>query len=375
MINSINIGALIAIATLFIQCSSPKTEPTKAEQVTPVRQVKEANEKLPQYQSIRANPETEGLTIRLTGRLYPLEKLQLVSEVQGKALRRKKMINEGVRFRKGENMLQVEDQQFRYNLQAQKGQFHSNLVRIMSQIKLDYPQAYPAWDTYLSRFEPEKPIAALPEVSNDQLRFFLSANGIYASFFNIKSTEELSPKYTLKAPFTGVVTQGSVASGSVVSPGVPLATYSRTDVYEYKTTVSTSDLKHLTVGQKVTLVHTNTQEQWTGTINRYGGSIDPTSQAVAVFIRVSGKNLREGLFLEAELKGEHFSNVVELPIHAINRSNQVHVIEDQMVSLQDVEPLQYRANKVWVSGLEQGQVVVVENITEPIIGKRVTPTF
>lgn len=369
MIRIVQVSLALAISLLSLQCSNQEP-PTEKESSPRAIQVNAAPAALPTYQCITAQPTDQSMEIRLTGRVQALEKLQLVAEVPGKALASKKLLNEGVSYRKGETMVRIEDQQYRYNLQAQKSQFQTALVRIMSQIKLDYPDAHPAWDSYLRNFEADASLAALPEVNNEQLRYFLSANGVYANFYNIKSTEELGPKYKISAPFTGVVVSGSVAPGTVIGAGKPLATYSRTDVFELKTTISTADLKYLKVGQNIPFVHTNTDERWTGTIHRFGGTIDPTSQAVPVFVRLSGKNLRKGLFLEGELGGNSLERVVELPVHALNRANQVHVISDQVVSLQDVQPVQYQDKSVWVHGLEKGQLVIVEPISDPIVGTK-----
>ncbi|MEM1216766.1 MAG: HlyD family secretion protein, partial [Bacteroidota bacterium] len=264
----------------------------------------------------------------------------------------------------------VDDQQYHLGLRAQRSQFHAALVRIMSQIKLDYPTAHTAWDEYLRSFKAEELLPELPVVNNDQLRFFLSANNVYATYYNIKSAEEMLPKYRIKAPFSGVVTQGNVSAGSVVAPGTPLAQFSRTDVYELKAAISSAQVDLLKAGQKIQLRHGGTDQEWTGTVNRIGQTIDPATQAVPVFIRLSGRGLRAGLFLEATLATNSFDDVVALPNAAINRNNQVHLIQDGTVRLQDIEPIHYADNKVWVKGLKNGQVVITESTIDPIVGTK-----
>lgn len=359
---------LLGLTFFFWQCSEPETadetvDPSPAavavSQQAPIKQ---------SFQTLAAQPESQARQISITGRIQALEKLQLVAEVPGKALASTKRLNEGTRYKKGELMLSIEDTQFQLNLKAQKSQFHAALVRIMSQIQLDYPQAHPAWDEYLRLFDENQPIPALPAVEDDQLRFFLSANNVLATYYNIKSTEERLPKYKLKAPFTGIVTQGSVVAGAVINPGIPLAQYSRTDVYELKASISSTDVGKLSAGQKLQLRHTNTGENWQGTVHRFGGTIDPATQAIPVFIRVSGKGLREGMFLETSLTADAYEGVVVLPINALSRDNQVHYIDDNTVKLKDVTPVLYSKKEVWVQGLEAGEQVIIEQILGPIVG-------
>jgi hypothetical protein len=358
------------IALISWNCSSEEPNPSTTVEAKAI-QVKQ--EKLPDFQTIIAQPATQQTSLNVTGRVQALEKLQIVAEVQGKALTTKKLLNEGIRYRKGETMIKVDDQQYRLNLQAQKSQFQSALVRIMSAIKLDYPEAHPAWDQYLKNFDATQSLPNLPTVNNEQLNYFLSANNVFSTYYSIKSAEKMLPKYTISAPFTGVITQGNLSAGAIVSPGVPLASYSRTDVYELKAAISSAQIQRFKVGQKIQLTHNNTKERFTGTINRIGASIDPSTQAVPVFIRLSGASLKEGMFLEADVDLDVQENIVVLPLKALNRSNQVHIIEDSVVILKEVTPVSYQGSNVWITGLEGGEQVIIEEIIEPIVGSKAVP--
>lgn len=363
------LASLVLVFTAW-QCgtSTAADTPTKPNATLTVNPP--VTQRLASYQTVTATPRTEATSISISGRTQPLEALQLVAEVAGRTQSTNKLLNEGVTYQRGETMILVDDNQYRLGLQAQRSQFHAALVRIMSQIQLDYPAAHPVWDAYLRTFNEEELLAELPNVEDEQLRFFLSANNVYATYYNIKSAEEMLPKYRITAPFSGVVTQGSVSAGTVVAPGTPLAQFSRTDVYELKASVSSAQIDLLKAGQKITLRHRNTDQNWQGTVHRIGQTIDATTQAVPVFIRLSGRGLRAGMFLEAALSTNSFTGVVALPVAALNRNNQVHVISDSTVILQDVEPVHYADNQVWVQGLRTGQVIITEVPIDPIVGTK-----
>lgn len=370
MIKPLHLTIVFLVTLLSWQCSSDENTATTAQEGPKGVQVNQAPPRLKQFPTITAQPVDQARKLSITGRTQPLEVLQIVAEVQGKALKTPKLLNEGIRYKKGETMVNIEDDQFQLDLKAQKSQFLASLVRIMSQIQLDYPAAHPAWDQYLRDFDEHALLPDLPEVTDDQLRYFLSANNVFASFYSIKSAEERLPKYQVKAPFTGIVTQGNVSAGAVINPGVPLATYSRTDVYELKAAISSKDANRFKIGQKITLTHNNTGKRWTGTVNRFGGAMDQGTQSVPVFIRVSGSGLREGMFLEANLETDAYEQVVALPLVALNRNNQVHLIQDSTVQLQDVVPVHYEQNEVWVKGLQGGEQIIIEEIIHPIVGTK-----
>ena len=350
---------------LFVGCgeapssedSQPSIEPIAVEAST-----------VKQFRTLTVTPESLIQKVAVTGRLQPLERIEVISEVQGRTLPMNKLLNEGVHYQKGEVLLRIDSRQYGLSLTSQKSQFMASLVRIMSQIKLDYPEEHPAWDDYLQNFDEHKSLPDLPTVSSEQLKYLLSANNIFATFYSIKSSEALYSKYTLRAPFTGIITQGQVSQGTLVNPGVPLATLSRSDVFELKAALSSAFIDLFQVGQKIQLTHSNTGESWEGTVSRLGGSLESSSQSIPVFIRLSGKNLRAGMFLEAELAATNFEAVVALPLDALTRNNQVHIIRDSTVVLQSVSPVNYESEQVWVKGLKPGESVIIEEILQPIVG-------
>lgn len=363
------LGSLL-IMLLCWQCSSSAAAESAEEPNDPTVPAVSAAPRINSYNTLTASPSTEATNLLISGRTQAVEATQIVAEVNGKIKTTKKLLNEGVTYRRGETMVRIDDEQYQLNLRAQRSQFHAALVRILPQIQLDYAAHHPAWDSYLRTFDEQTLLPDLPEVTDDQLRFFLSANNVYASYYSIKSAEEMLPKYQITAPFSGVVTQGSLGGGTVVAPGAPLAQYSRTDLYELKAAVSSSQIDLLKTGQKLNLQHRNTNDTWVGTVHRIGKTIDPGTQAIPVFIRVSGKGLRAGMFLEASLQSDSFADVVALPSAALNRNNQVHLIVDSTVRLQDVEPVHYADNEAWVTGLQAGQVVITDATIEPIVGTK-----
>lgn len=367
-VKKLHYGFLLSLSFLLIHCGSESSNEKRAPATKdPVNQ---PNTPTTSFKTIEVKPSSFERSINITGRIKPLETIQISAEVQGKALSTGKLLDEAVRYRKGELLVKIDDAQFSLNLQSQKSQFQAALVRIMPQIKLDYADSHKAWDEYLRKFDPSAVLAPLPEVKNEQLQFFLSANNIFSSYYSIKSAEETLLKYEIKAPFTGIITQGNVTPGTIINPNVPLATFSRTDLFEVKAAVSSTYIANLKQGQKLELTHRNTGEVYKGTIHRIGGAIDPSTQSVPVFIRVSGKHLREGMFLESSLDANTYDDIVALPLAALNRSNQVHVIQDSLVSLKDVKPLIYEQDQVWVEGLNEGEQVITEEIIEPIVGTR-----
>ncbi|MEO1262986.1 MAG: HlyD family efflux transporter periplasmic adaptor subunit [Bacteroidota bacterium] len=363
---------LLAVPILFFQCSSeqPDTAKTKPEAIQVNLPRNEKASKLPRFKTLKVSPDLLTPGIDLTGRVQPLEALTIVSEIAGKTRSSTHLFNEGETFSKGALMVNIDDEQARLDLQARRSQFKSALVRIMSTIKLDYPASFQAWDQYLLDFDSEKPLQDLPAVNDRQLDNLLSAKNIFSTFYQIKGGEEQLRKYQIYAPFNGVLTESNFSPGAVITPGVPLGKFSRTDLYEFKTSIAAADVNKVKLGTKLKVRSNASGQSWTGTIHRTGLSIDPATQNVPVFIRVSGKGLRSGLFLETTLEGTSLPGATRLPNHALTRTNEVHVIQDNVVKLKPIEVVSYQGKEVIVKGLSAGDQVIIEELDGPIAGKK-----
>lgn len=320
------------------------------------------------FSTMQVEPGTVQSQVNLTGRVVPLQKIDVVAQVQGIAENRRKPFEEGITFQRGEVLISLEDDEFRSNLAAQKSQFLASLVRIMSDIKIDYPSEFEAWNQYLKNLDINQSLAALPEANNEQLRYFLAANNIFNLYHTIKSQEETLEKYTIRAPFTGAVTQANLDGGGLVSPGVRLGEFIRTDEYEVQAAVSLEDVDLVEPGQTVELSARSTSGSWEGTVNRIGKRVDPSTQSVAVYLRVKGDDLKEGMYLEGNIASRSYENAVEIPKEVLTRQNQVYIIEDSTVKLKDVDPLEFHENTAIVRGLAANDQLITDAGNSPIQG-------
>jgi len=242
----------------------------------------------------------------------------------------------------------------------------------MSDLKIDYPTEFTNWENYLKDLDELKALPKLPEVNSDQLRYFLSSNGIYVQYYEIQSSEESLKKYNIYAPFEGAVTSVSFEVGDLISPNKPLGSLSRTDVYEIVSTIPLSQTHHLKAGKTITMKSAVLQQSWKARVDRIGTTVDESTQSIKVYLKVSGKGIKEGMYLEGSLETETLQQVTELPKEVLSRENQVYTVQDGVVQSKKVTPLVYMNESVWVQGLLAGDVVITEQVVEPIEGIKIT---
>ncbi len=135
-------------------------------------------------------------------------KIELYSEVQGVLEISGKEFKPGTSFYKGETILKINSDEFFANLQAQKSNLFNALTAIMPDIRIDFPNEYNKWQSYLQKFDIHKTLEKLPEFSSEKEKFFISGRNILTNYYNVKNSEVKRLVNTeLELHFPGILTE------------------------------------------------------------------------------------------------------------------------------------------------------------------------
>jgi membrane fusion protein (multidrug efflux system) len=288
-----------------------------------------------------------------SGRLIAKNRIEIFSEVQGVMQQTQKEFKPGAMYSQGQTIVSIRNDDFYANLQSQKSNLQNLITSILPDLRLDYPDAYQKWDDYLRTFDMDKPTAKLPEPSSDKEKFFITGRNIYTTYYSTKNMEIVLNKYNLRAPYDGVLTDALVTPGSLVRPGQKLGEYIDPSVYEMEVSVNKSILNALKVGQKVVAQDPeNSALKWKGKIVRINGRVDRTTQTVMIYIELKGKDLREGMYLEAIINGQPIDDSFEISRSLIVDQSKVYIVTDGILSLVHVTPVFYNEKTVIVKDLK-----------------------
>ena len=181
---------------------------------------------------IEASPSSITSEIFFTGRIIPKDKLELFTEVTGTLKEGKKPFKTGTSFKKGETLIKVDDREQKQAILNQKSQFQSLLAQILADINIDYPKEYEAWSSYLSDIDINVDLEPLPTSENRSFNLFITGRGVNSSYFAIKQSEVRLSKYTLTAPYDGVLTESSIDPGTLVRINQRIGEFTKTSTYE-----------------------------------------------------------------------------------------------------------------------------------------------
>ncbi len=307
---------------------------------------------------------TVPIVVPANGNLAAKNRVELFSEVQGVFRKGSQLFKTGEKYRKGETIIRIDAAEYAASVQSAKSNLYNQLTSIMPDLRLDYPEFFPKWQTYLDGFDMAKVTPPLPEMNSEKEKFFISGRGILTSFYNVKNLEQRLSKYRIVAPFSGVLTETLVTEGTLVRSGQKLGEFINTDVYELEVAVSKTFSDLLKVGENVELTTLDKSKKYTGKVSRINGRVDQASQTIKAFIEVRNSELREGMYLEANLDAKQEIDAIEVDRNLLLEGDQIFIVRDTILDLIDVNPVYFSDKKVILKDVPNGTVIM----SKPLLG-------
>lgn len=356
-------GAVILVASFLLQrklASTPEEERTSRR--IPVKGV----------EVIRIENGDVPVEVNLDGKLNALNKIELFAEVNGVLRDQSKQFDEGIRYRRGETLLSLENSEATAAYLAAKSEYINVVTQALPDIQIDYSGVYDTWQAYLDKASSQEHIPAPPETDNDQLHLFLTGRGVFSSYQNMESARIRLSKYRLMAPFDGIVTESLVDAGTLVRAGQRLGEYIAPGIYELVSAISTSELALIQTGDKVMLSSPDTRGDWSGEVFRINAKVDPATQRVKVFVRVEADDLRDGMFMNASIQGQLVSSAFRLPRKLLYDNQYTYVVEnDSILERKKLDIIYSSPGSIVARGLPDGSLVPKEPITGAFSGLKV----
>lgn len=357
----VGLAILVGAFALFQLFSQMKEEPPR----------REIPKSTPTVETMSVVNSTIPTALSIQGELVAYNKIDIFSEVAGTLESSERPFKVGSYFPKGSVLVKINDREARLSLLSQKATLLNAITQLMPDLKIDYPDSYNQWHTYLENYDVEEELDSFPEPLNDQEKYFIASRNLYTQYYTIKSAEERLDKYTMYAPFSGVLTQASINTGTLVRVGQQLGTLMNTGSYELQATVPLSDLTYIKVGNQVQLTSDDIKGTWTGRIRRISDQIDPTSQTVQIFVSVSGQDLREGMYLTGEVNATDIEDAVRIPRNKLINQNAVYTVQDSTLKLQPVEVVKITREAAVVRGLSNGTNLLDTQLPNAFDGMKV----
>ncbi|TQO39493.1 multidrug efflux pump subunit AcrA (membrane-fusion protein) [Arenibacter algicola] len=349
------IGGLLIIGSFFgakyivNSKTTPKPRPEKVVKTVMVETVKNGN--VP-------------IIVPANGNLVAKRRVELYAEVQGVFKSGNKLFKPGQEYRAGEILIRIDAAEYYANVQSSKSNLYNLITSIMPDLRLDYPEVFDKWQSFLASFDINKSVPPLPEMNTDKEKYFISGRGILTNYYTIKNLEQRLAKYTIAAPFNGVLTEALVTEGTLVRSGQKLGEFINTNDYELEVAISKTYSDLLNVGEVVQLKSIDNNKTYQGKVTRINGRVDLASQTITAFIEVKDPDLREGMYLEAHLKAKEEPDAIEINRSLLLETQEIFVVRDSVLDLIPVKPVYYSDNSVVLKDVPEGITI----LSKPVMG-------
>ena len=351
------IGAVFFASTLIDSNKRQKPKPPKVVKTVFVDTVKN---------------KTVPIVIQANGNLTAKRRLELYAEVQGVFKGGTKLFKTGQNYKRGQALIRIDASEYYASVQSAKSNLYNLVTSIMPDLRLDYPEVYDKWQAYLNQLDMNKVTPELPETSSEKEKYFITGRNIYTTYYNVKNLEQRLAKYTITAPFDGVLTEALVNEGTLIRQGQKLGEYINTDVYEMEVAVGKEYGDLLQVGKSVALTNLDKTKTYSGQVIRINGRVDQATQTITAFIQVSEPSLREGMYLEANLDAKNEENAIEIDRSLLQEGNKIFVVRDSILDVVDVQPVYFSDKKVVLKGIPDQTIMVSKAVPGAYAGMLVS---
>lgn len=313
------------------------------------------------------------IVIPANGSLVAKRRVELYAEVQGVFKSSRKLFKPGQKYTKGQALISMDASEYRASVQSAKSNLYNTLAAIMPDLRLDFPDVYQKWQTYLNGFNLEKTTPKLPVMTSEKENYFITGRGIVSNYYNVKNLEQRLAKYIISAPFSGILTQAFVTEGSLIRAGQKLGEFIDPSVYEMEVALSKDYASLLKVGESVLLNSLDKTENFKGTVSRVNGSIDATTQTITAYIEVQDETLKEGMYLEANLDAKEEHDAIEIDRNLLLEGQQVFIVRDSILDVMPAKPVYFSETKVVLKNIPNGTVILKKPVPGAYAGMLVKP--
>lgn len=313
------------------------------------------------------------IIIPANGNLVAKRRVEIYSEVQGIFKPGSKLFKPGEKYQKNEAFISINDTEYYANVQLAKSNLYNSIAAVLADLRLDFPEVFLKWEAYLKSYDLNKPTPKLPKMVSEKENYFITGRSIVSNYYTVKNLEQRLSKYTISAPFKGILTEALVTEGTLIRSNQKLGEFIDPSVYEMEVSLSKTFASLLNVGETVELNNLEHTKKYSGIVSRVNGSINSATQTIAVYIEIKNSSLKEGMYLEANLNAKKEKNAIEINRGLLLDENKIFIIRDSVLDMIDVKPVYFSDTKVVLKDIPDGTIILSSPFPGAYVGMIVKP--
>lgn len=332
--------------------------------------------------------ETVQVEVQAQGTVDALRETAIMSEVSGRIIDTAENFVVGGFVSEGDVLLRIDPRDYQTDLlraQASVESAESNLaqekgraevaLREWKKLPKNSQRSQEAKDLYLRR----------PQLE-------LAEAQLLAAMADLNTARDRLERTIIKAPYNAVIRAKHSELGQFVGAGTPLADVFSVDYAEVRLPIPQSKLEYLslpgvegyTEGASIDLYTDVAGEvkHWPATLHRTEGVFDERSRVLYTVARIEDpyalkspgrEPLRLGTFVNANIAGKDFTDIVVLPRYVLRAGNHLWIVDDKNVLRnRQVSVLRTGDDRIFVTGgLDEGERVSLTSVDNSLNGSTV----
>ncbi|MEP5568549.1 MAG: efflux RND transporter periplasmic adaptor subunit [Halioglobus sp.] len=329
------------------------------------------------------------VTVQAQGTVGPLRETAIMAEVSGRIIETADNFLVGGFVAEGDVLLRIDPSDYQTALlraQASVESAESNLVQEKGRAAV----AQKEWERLPSGSQRSKEAKDL-YLRKPQLE--LAEAQLLAAMADLNTARDRLERTIIKAPYNALVRAKHSELGQFVGAGSRLIDVFSVDQAEVRLPIPQSKLDYLDlpgvegyVDAKPIDLYTDVAgdiKHWSAKLHRTEGVFDDRSRVLYTVARIedpyafnnpSAEPLRLGTFVNADIEGREFSDIVVLPRHILRAGNNLWVVDDNdILRNRQVSVLRTDGDEIFVSaGLAAGERVSLTAVDNSLNGQSVS---
>ncbi len=202
-----------------------------------------------------------------------------------------------------------------------------------------------------------------------------------AATTEVSTIRQTFEDFTVRAPFSGFVSNRNVAVGEFVSSSTPILTILRVNPIKVQIQIAEADVSFVSLGRGVSVeVDAYKDRKFAGVVTAVNPAIDANSRSVIVEAQIENSNnaLRSGMFATAKITRDGSNNGIFAPKASVfndqaTQSYRIFVIQEGVVKLRVVQIGTEEDDMVQIlSGVEADETVATSGLVQLYEGAKVS---
>ena len=336
----------------------------------------------PKVQAIIAEPGQQQIVVHAQGTVQPKREIAMAAQVSGQVVSVSENFVDGGFFKQGDSLLQLDSRDYQIEAVRAKSRI-AEAEQLLAMEKGRALQAKREWRD-LGNKAGNALFLREPQLKAAQAALEAAKADLDKANINLERTE-------IVAPFDGRIRDIQVNVGQYLSAGMKVAQVFSSDTTQIRLPLTASQTGLLSLPLtphqgnqlpvKLSAMFSGERYQWQGVISRTDASIDTRSRVMYGIVEVdkpfeSNPPLVIGLFVNAEILGRTFDGVIVVPRMALYEKDKLLVVgDDNKLRIQLVRVLQDRGEMAFVTGVEAGDIILVDRPGYVVEGMKISPVI